>query len=145
MLRGRFAGDGSRPFIDALLYIPALQIEGMVSFLIDTGADTTVLMPFDAKRLNVDYTKLTTTAESLGVGGKSVDHIVAAALAVRGDDGITHAYQLQLRVLRNDPILQTVPSLLGRDVINRWRLHYHPMANELTADVISSDRQFALR
>ena len=33
----------------------------------------------------------------------------------------------------------TIPSLLGRDIIDRWRVTYDKSAPELLAEVISSD------
>ena len=118
---------------------------GMVSFLIDTGADSTVLMPLDARRLKVDYTKLTDTDDSLGVGGKSIDFVIPAVLIIPdSDQQVAHAYQFQLRIPQHNPDLRTVPSLLGRDILNRWRMNYHPAKSELTAEIISSDRQFQI-
>ena len=39
----------------------------------------------------------------------------------------------------------TTPSLLGRDVIDRWRVTYDKSASELLAKVISSDFQERLK
>ena len=101
-------------------------------------------MPLDAKRLKVDCTKLTVTDDSIGVGGKSIDFVTPAVLIIPDDQTTAHAYQLNLRIPQDKPDLQTVPSLLGRDVINRWRMIYHPSNNELTAQIISSDRQYPI-
>ena len=37
----------------------------------------------------------------------------------------------------------TVPSLLGRNIIDRWRVTYDKSAWELLAEVVSSDAQQA--
>jgi hypothetical protein len=33
---------------------------------------------------------------------------------------------------------------LGRDVLNNWRIDYHPAQRKLTCDVISADHWFPL-
>ena len=38
----------------------------------------------------------------------------------------------------------TIPSLLGRDIIDQWRVTYDKSALELLAEVISSDAQQVL-
>jgi hypothetical protein len=37
-----------------------------------------------------------------------------------------------------------LPSLLGRDVINRWRIDYRPTAGRLLCDVITADEVIEL-
>ena len=39
----------------------------------------------------------------------------------------------------------TIPSLLGRDIIDRWRVIYDKSASELQAEVISSDARATLQ
>src|SRR4030042_48768 len=69
MLRGRFGDTSGRPFIEGRLILPSLNINGDISFLVDTGADRSLLHPDDGIRLGIDYTKLTGNAESVGIGG----------------------------------------------------------------------------
>ncbi len=68
MIRGSF--DNGSPFIEGLLVIPELNIEGPISFLLDTGADETCIMPTDGHRLGIDYNTLTGEQVSIvGVSG----------------------------------------------------------------------------
>ena len=47
MLRGRFGHANKRPYIQGRLFIPRLEVWSDVSFLVDTGADKTSLLPAD--------------------------------------------------------------------------------------------------
>ena len=45
MLRGRFGHANKRPYIQGRLFIPRLENWSDVSFLVDTVADKTTLLP----------------------------------------------------------------------------------------------------
>jgi hypothetical protein len=49
MLEGRIGILSGAPYIEARISFPRLGLQGLVSFLVDTGADGTVLMPADTK------------------------------------------------------------------------------------------------
>jgi hypothetical protein len=40
--------------------------------------------------------------------------------------------------------LETCPSLLGRDIINKWRMVYDQPANSLKVEVLRYDREYPL-
>ena len=69
MITGRFGDTSGRPFIEARLYLPRLNLSGDVSFLLDTGADASILMPADARRLGVPFNQLEGDNECGGLGG----------------------------------------------------------------------------
>ena len=52
--------------------------------------------------------------------------------------------EIELRVCKPSTDLMTIPSLLGRDIIDQWRVTYDKFALELLAEVISSDAQQVL-
>jgi hypothetical protein len=142
MLTGHYDTNPGRPLIEGYIDIPSLQVRGFVLFLIDTGSDRTVLMPADAKRLKVDYSKITDTDHSLGSGGPSLDY-VCPAIAMFGETGIAmHSYRVELRLPEPKPELFIAPSLVGRDILNRWRMSFDPEKRTIIADIISSDRRF---
>jgi hypothetical protein len=144
MLRGRFGDTTGRPYIEGHLSIPSLQVSGSVSFLIDTGSDCTVPMQLDAARLKIDYSRLSKRVESTGIGGLSNDFVVPAALLF-SDPGVKiYGYSVDLRIAEPKPELRTTPSLLGRDVINHWRIVYDPTAKVLTGEVLASDKEFPI-
>ena len=60
MIRGHLTSlrGVRRPFVYGHLSIPSLQVEGDVEFLVDSGADTTVLAPYYSLALGVDAANL---------------------------------------------------------------------------------------
>ncbi len=131
-----------RPHIAARVDIPSLRVSGFVSFLIDTGADQTVLMPPDARRLGVDHSVLTTTTISAGVGGSSTDFVEDAQVVFT--DEVFHIYRTRLIVMAPREGAESLPSLLGRNILNRWRLVFDYPKTILSARVASSDQQIPL-
>jgi Aspartyl protease len=71
MLEGRFGNTTTAPYLEGHIFFPRLGLRGLVSFLVDTGADGTVLMPADSKKLNVNFRSLRNPNSSQGVGGDS--------------------------------------------------------------------------
>jgi hypothetical protein len=145
MLKGRIGDTSGRPYYSADLTIPDLKAGGPVSFLMDTGADCTVLMPADAKRLGVDHAKIMDRAESHGVGGKSLDYAIDAIITIIDPGVMAYAWQIKLRVMAPHPAIEQAPSLLGRDILKHWRLIYEPSAGLLQAKVKFSHAQTELR
>ena len=69
MIQAYFDQRG-RPFIEGRLVIERLEIDGRVQFLVDTGADSTVLHPTDGERLNCRFDLLGSPRSVGGVGGQ---------------------------------------------------------------------------
>jgi hypothetical protein len=116
MIRGYFGGHPNRrrPFVIADLAIPALAVVGTVHFLVDTGADSTVLAPRDAASLRLDFGRLPMGMPSTGVGGQTPRVSTPATLTLD-----TLPVTTTLRILaptdqRQREALRTIPSLLGR-------------------------------
>jgi hypothetical protein len=142
MLTGRFGNTSGRPYIEGRLSLPNLNLSANVSFVIDTGSDCTVLMPLDAMRINLDYSRLTKEVDSVGIGGICRDFAEPALVAFT--DGIAvYIYEIELRIATASADIMAIPSLLGRDVINRWHISYSFPNNKIeiqnhTADNIVS-------
>lgn len=65
-----------------------------------------------------------------------------AILAFSDQDPIIHGYDIDLTIIRPDPErpgINRLPSLLGRDILNRWTMHYAPTADKLTFEVVTAD------
>jgi len=105
-----------------------------VSFLIDTGADTTVLMPIDGLRMSIPYNTLPTPKTSKGVGGIANDFEKSAHIAVFDADGYILTYFVKLTISTPTPHNQDIPSLLGRDIINTWCFTADRPNNLVTAE-----------
>jgi hypothetical protein len=126
MIRGVLRRDGARrrPFVSALLTIPSLHLSASTAFLVDTGADSTLLAPRDAALMGLDVGLLAAGPPSTGVGGAVPTAQVGATLGFE-----SHRYNLTLRVLAPETRMQRsalarIPSLLGRDILARFALLY---------------------
>lgn len=148
MLVGRFGNTSGRPYVEGMLVIPDLNIMAPVSFLIDTGSDCCVLMPADAARIKVDYTKLHMEIESTGIGGTCMDFLTPAAILFSDEqERILYGHNIALRISKQPEDIdkkdepEKIPSLIGRDIIKNWRIDYNPRADSLIAQVLWSDRE----
>lgn len=141
MIKGRYGDTTGSPFLEGRVFIPSLNLDGNVSFLVDTGADNTVLSFMDAIKLGVDFTKLTDRSVSYGIGGRSEDFLVPARVLFLERDKAIYEYRITLAipVPIYDPDLESIPSLLGRDVISRWSVSLNFIAKNFAIDVLSYD------
>ena len=96
MLRGRFGNTTGRPYLEARLALPQLEVAGDISFLVDTGADHSVVMPIDAGRLAIPFNKLGNKVSSTGIGGTNNNFQERAILAFADDNGTLQAYYTHL-------------------------------------------------
>lgn len=144
MLIGRFGNTSGRPYFEGRLSIPRLNVVADISFIFDTGADTSLLMPLDSRRMGIDFGELASTADSCGIGGLSKQFVEPAILAFTEAKVCLHLYFLQLRIAAQTPDINTIPSLLGRDIIDHWAITYDKSNAGLTAEINYSDMQFPI-
>lgn len=123
MIKGRFETFTRRPIIDCYIHIPSLGVGGPVPFLMDTGADCSVLMPADAERLKVDRSKLNYSRTSTGIGGDCQEKIAPCSLYVADDDTI-YGYRLPLGIAETNPQMEEMPSILGMDIMRYWKIYF---------------------
>lgn len=126
MIRGMLLGPPGRlrPFITARLAIPSQRVNGDVDFLIDTGADSTILAPRDALHLGLNLSLLPQGPQSTGVGG--IMTTVSAQATITLDQ---HSFTTELRILapgsqRQQAALARIPSLFGRDLLAHLALFF---------------------
>jgi hypothetical protein len=107
-----------------------LHTYATLEFLIDTGATKTTISDKDAIRLGIDYDALEKLDKGmLGIGGPVDTYILKEAkLALHKKDGQTHVENLEsLCFLRHFELTERIlriPSILGRDVLNKYALIY---------------------
>lgn len=88
MLRRRFGDTSGRPYMEGYVLLPRLGWSGKVSFIFDTGADTSLLMPLDAQRRGIDYGLFESEVSTLGIGGTSDNFVEAVYLAFVGEEAL---------------------------------------------------------
>ena len=120
MILGYFQDEDSilRPFVDLTLEFPIANNQSLrISFLVDTGADRTLLSPVDGARLRselgVDILDLPFGSPIVGVGGQTETRMIDATLDI-GEQPISIALSL---VEPPPGYFPTMPSLLGRDIL----------------------------
>lgn len=139
MLVGRFGSTTGRPYLEGRLFFPRLRLAGDISFLIDTGADQTTIMPADNLRIGVDYASLTDKQENVGVGGLSQHYLEPAILVFLEENSRLVGYSATAGLAPQKPELMNVPSLLGRDILDQWKMTYDKSQPHLTFEINSVD------
>ena len=137
MIRGSFGRSG-RPFIECRLVIPRLRVNRRLMLLVDTGASATCLHPADTIRAGISFDRLEGQNNVQGVGGVSSYFSEAASLLFE-DDSYLRIYRLNLLIAAPTDSNRGLPSLLGRDVLNRWQMLYDPTNGRLECSVQSAD------
>jgi len=118
MIEGRFGNTSGAPFIEARVSFPRLKLRGLVSFLVDTGADGTVFMPADSKKLGIDFRSLHNPDTSEGIGGIAHAFKELAVLSF-SDRRYIYSYLLPIHISAPTTHNHRFPSLLGRDILKR--------------------------
>ena len=137
MIIGEFDEHG-RPYVAGRLIIPRLRVDQRTAFLLDTGADRTCLHPRDTNRAGIPIEELGSAMQSRGIGGASPFYREPALLSF-DDQALTRIYVVELLIAQPHEGNEGLPSLLGRDVINQWRIEYDPTDANLECTVRHAD------
>lgn len=118
MIRGyfRYTGGRNRPFLRCLVDFPSAPNAGVIApeFLIDTGADRSLLSPKDAIGIGLNFSILDRGPTSRGVGGETPTLLVESIIYVA-------RYTIPL-TLSIPEAQRPIPSVLGRDFIANFAL-----------------------
>ncbi len=127
MIRGRYVLG--RPQISGLLQFATIPkfAKSLVSvrFLMDTGADATLVQPVDYEPSGLRYRVFDgfpLAKSTRGFGGKIGARSVPAALYLRHEDGHYDRISLTVDVARPTEKSEGLPSVLGRDVLDLYEL-----------------------
>ena len=120
MLEGRFGDTTGAPYLEARVFFPRLKLRGLVSFLVDTGATVTVLMPADSRKLEIDFTSLRNPTTNEGIGGIAQAFKERAVLSF-SDRRHIYSYLVTIQISAPTARNHRFPSLLGRDILRSGR------------------------
>lgn len=134
--------DPPAPFVEAILVSKGLHITKLVDLHIDTGASSSIILDKDSRYLRLNVTELKKAERDVGgVGGMIDTYIIEDAnLMFRTEDGSLCKEKLKMLVGAHDlakldvqsrKLILFMPSLLGRDVLRRYRLIYDEPTNEV--------------
>ena len=115
-----------------------------ITFLVDTGAYATCIHPRDDTPAAIPFDRLENPVTSDGVGGPATYFRERAVLEfVDGDAREIRSYEVDVLIAKPaaDPMhsINRLPSLLGRDIIDRWRMVYDRVEGVLEFTVRSAD------
>lgn len=127
------------PRVQALCYIPRLDLSTEVDFLIDTGASGTCLNGGYAYGLR-RYMRKETLHMSAGIGGKCGYYREMAVLVFIDTSEQPVDYELDLSIQcirkflwrRPSSLVLRTPCLLGRDILSEWELRYNHQKEDIT-------------
>ena len=139
MIKGSFDLSTRRPYLQGLLLFPNLHLRGRVDFLVDTGSDCTILHPADAALIGVEYKNLKGAVPAKGTTGISSNYQESGLLLFLEENGRIPVYRVRILIAPRTEDNYDLPSLLGRDVLDKWRMLYDPNRNRLEFIVIRAD------
>ena len=88
-----------RPMVTGLARLPNSSLERSILFLVDTGAEVTMLHPFDAEQLGLDFAGLGCGQSITGIGGSAkVFNQELRLLFQDADTGAWYEYSLTVLV-----------------------------------------------
>lgn len=133
MATGFFVAEGAfrRPYINVVVtFLDAGNQSIEIEFVVDTGADHTLLSPGDARRLHrelgLDIRTMPRGNPIGGVGGSAETRIVRATLVIG-----SYETTMPLHVVDMPPGPSDMPSLIGRDIIYDFALYMEHSADRL--------------
>ena len=113
-------------------------------FLLDTGASITVVHPVDAIReLGIPPVRLaspeqwTERRSGTGVGGTVTHYLVPAHYRFMHHDGSQQEIEAPIRIAQLQPGNAALPSLLGRDLLQNFRIVLDWQRREIILDSVT--------
>ena len=120
-----------RPYIDVTVTSPdAGNLSIDLPFVIDTGADRTLVSPFDGqrlcRRLGVEMQSLPRGNPVGGIGGAVQTKVVRTTLVIG-----SYRTTMDIPIIDTPPSPYDMPSLIGRDIIYDFALFMEHSADRL--------------
>ena len=130
------------PFVKALLISESLGLRRFIDLHIDTGASSTIILDKDVRYLKLNVKSLKKAERNIGGIGGSINTytIDDAVIMFKTEEGKLHREKLTLLVgvhkldkLEEGErrLIMRIPSLLGRNILRKFRLIYDERSNEV--------------
>ena len=88
--------------------------------------------------MKLDFSNLALGGDALGIGGTQQQHTESAGVTfIHFNDEITYSMDVDIAPVRD--YNKGFPSLLGMDILRRWRMVCDPQYGRLEFDVHSAD------
>ncbi len=135
MIRGEFNHDA--PYFRVVINFDDSAkgpLELTASLLADTGADHCVLTPSVYQKMGIsydDFRKFDLAVDTGGFGGEFTARSVPGHINLRDEDGTYWRIAVNIDVAKPHPDTYWLPSVLGRDVLNHFRLSMELSTSEL--------------
>ena len=126
------------------MWFPRLEIKINVSFLVDTGADMSLINPVDGIQAGIPYHQLGNARFARGIGGERKVFVEPALVIFADTPSTLRTYQIGIGIAEpaddeDGGVGDDTRSLLGRDVIDNWRMDYDPSNRNLEFHVVKAD------
>ena len=129
------------PFVDAIVISSQARLYHKIRFLIDSGASMTIILDKDVKVSGVELSKLKRTEKGAsGIGGTIETYLIEdTRIVFEAEEGF-YEQDLSLFVGVHDlskmdeetrKRILVMPSLLGREILNEFDLHYLPRSEKV--------------
>jgi len=125
------------PFVAAAIFLRQLDIRGSVPLLLDTGSSNTMILWEDVERLGIDISKMEPEREFSGLGGLISAKPMAATISFGSEKEGLVEEDIEVYIVTSTcphPKLKVLPSILGRDTINKYTLNYSYSAGEISLE-----------
>jgi hypothetical protein len=130
------------PFIKVLLISKDSNIRKFLDLHIDTGASSTIILDKDARYIGLDIKSLKKAKRNIGgIGGLIDTYLIKDAIIIfKTEEGMLYEERLNLLMgvhklnkLTEEErrLIMRFPSLLGRNVLRKFRLIYDERSNEV--------------
>lgn len=145
-VRGFFDPDDltRKPLVDAVLWLPRFDRVRELTFVVDTGADMSMLSFADGVGLLPAATDPDRIVEGRGIGGRASFGVEAAVIALLDEGHGLRETTTSLYVATED-IGASPFSVLGRDVLQHFELRMNISADLVPLDHVEAGGRGAVR
>lgn len=133
-------------YVKCLFLVKKFSIARELTFLIDTGVSKTIISESDALRLKLNFAQLSRPEQKvLGIGGFVETYAVSnVELWLVTENGFHKEKMKEILVTRYPhlplEVKGQIPSLLGRDLLNRFAL----VIDKRKSEVLLTDKEIRL-